>query len=72
MGEISSTTQTSKTGVPQGSILCPLLYINYINDLRVASDFLQFIIYADDTILFCSLNPRDFDKIEDLSIIIII
>ena len=29
--------------------------------------FLQFIIYADDTTLFCSLNPRDFDKIENIS-----
>ena len=70
MGEISSTTQTIKTGVPQGFILGPLLFIIYINDLRAASDFLQFIIYADDTIFFCSLNPRDFDKIEDLSIIL--
>ena len=46
---ISSVTMLITYGVPQGSILAPLLLILYINDLSGVSEKLFTILFADDT-----------------------
>ena len=51
-----SSPQTITTGVPQGSILGPLLFLIYMNDMPQASSIFKFILYADDTTLFSALD----------------
>ena len=60
-GSISST-KVVDTGVPQGSILVPLLFLIYINDLPRVSPLFNMVMYADDTTLYCNLSNNTNEK----------
>jgi hypothetical protein len=46
---IQSDEMTIKSGIPQGSVLGPLLFLLYINDIQSCSELISIILFADDT-----------------------
>ena len=61
-GKISDIRDVT-CGVPQGSIMGPLLFILYINDFAKVSDKLFHVLFADDTNVF--LNGGNMNMLID-------
>ena len=65
----SSQMRKITCGVPQGSILGPLLFILYVNDMINCSKLLHFILFADDTNLFySSSNYKDLIDVVNIEL----
>ena len=54
-----SNPKTIEYGVPQGSVLGPLLFLIFINDIINSSDKGEFVMFADDTNIFVTDISED-------------
>jgi hypothetical protein len=72
---VASTLSSSAAvtvGVPQGSILGPLLFLIYVNDLVKCPLQSEIVLYADDTVLYCSgknVHELELQLNDDLSVV---
>ena len=71
--QVESKQNPIKYGVPQGSVLGPLLFNLYINDIKTFSSNYELDLFADDTCLFVSgktysiIERKSSDILKELS-----
>lgn len=67
--EQNTAFQNVIRAVLQGSILCPVLFLIYVNDLQYVSNLLKYIMFSDDTnISYAEKNvKRLFETVNNVS-----
>ncbi len=63
IGNVVSDQKSITCGVPQGSVLGPLLFLLYVNDFSKSATSLDFHLFADDSNLFYFTN-RNLEVLE--------
>ena len=63
INSITSDKRNIASGVPQGSILGPLMFLTFFNDLKDSISYCDIFQYADDTVILFA--DKDVTKIEN-------
>ena len=64
IGSTVSNKEEIVCGVPQGSVLGPLLFLIYVNDIYRCSQIFDFYLFADDTnLLYSDKDLRDLETV---------
>jgi len=68
INDVLSDIKFITTGVPQGSILGPLLFLIYINGLPLSTNFLTLLFADDTTLLYSHSDPLELTRIVNLEL----
>ncbi|GFT91162.1 probable RNA-directed DNA polymerase from transposon X-element [Trichonephila clavipes] len=65
-GNAISSFKQSETGLPQGTVISPILFNIFINDLLASDGLTNTALFADDLAIWCSTPKRDQSKLNTI------